>query len=81
MKKKYSFAKKRKKEEKLLYVQNYESSPPQDQATPLHVAARNNSVDAAKVLIDHGADVHARDKVSLRKKTSLFAQKTAWFRD
>ena len=53
----------------------------QNQRTPLHQAAYNNRVDAAKVLIDHGADVHARDKVSLRKKTSLFAQKTAWFRD
>ena len=44
-------------------------SPPQDQETPLHEAARNNSVDAAKVLIDRGAQVDARDKVSLNPRT------------
>ena len=45
-------------------------SPPQFQQTPLHVAALfNNSVDAAKVLIDRGAQVDARDKVSLNPRT------------
>ena len=44
-------------------------SPPQDQSTPLHVAAYNNSVDAAKVLIDRGAQVDARDEVSLNPRT------------
>ena len=44
-------------------------SPPQDQYTPLHEAARNNSVDAAKVLIDRGAQVDARSKVSLNPNT------------
>ena len=28
------------------------------QETPLHYAADNNAVDAAKVLVDHGADVN-----------------------
>ena len=40
-------------------------SPPQWQQTPLHAAAYYNRVDAAKVLIDRGAQVDARDKVSL----------------
>jgi hypothetical protein len=44
-------------------------SPPQRQDTPLHRAARNNSVDAAKVLIDHNAQVDARDWVSLNPTT------------
>ncbi len=43
-------------------------SPPQDQSTPLHKAARYNRVDAAKVLIDRGAQVDARDKVSLNPR-------------
>ena len=43
-------------------------SPPQDQETPLHKAARYNSVDAAKVLIDRGAQVDARDEVSLNRR-------------
>ena len=30
--------------------------------TPLHYAARNNLVDATKVLLAHDADVHARSK-------------------
>ena len=44
-------------------------SPPQVQETPLHEAARYNSVDAAKVLIDRGAQVDARDSVSLNPRT------------
>ncbi len=44
-------------------------SPPQDQKTPLHAAAYNNSVDAAKVLIDRGAQVDARTSVSLNPRT------------
>ena len=43
-------------------------SPPQDQETPLHAAARLNRVDAAKVLIDRGAQVDARDQVSLNRR-------------
>ena len=43
-------------------------SPPQRQWTPLHYAALHNSVDAAKVLIDRGAQVDARDKVSLNPR-------------
>ena len=43
-------------------------SPPQYQSTPLHDAAATNSVDAAKVLIDRGAQVDARDKVSLNPR-------------
>ena len=34
----------------------------EDQCTPLHAAAVNNHVDAAKVLIDRGAQVDARNK-------------------
>ena len=44
-------------------------SPPQGQRTPLHHAAYNNHVDAAKVLIDRGAQVDARDEVSLNPRT------------
>ena len=44
-------------------------SPPQDQDTPLHVAAFHNRVDAAKVLIDRGAQVDARNEVSLNPRT------------
>ncbi len=44
-------------------------SPPQDQRTPLHEAALDNHVDAAKVLIDRGAQVDARDRVSLNPRT------------
>ena len=43
-------------------------SPPQNQRTPLHVAAAPNSVDAAKVLIDRGAQVDARGQVSLNRR-------------
>ena len=43
-------------------------SPPQVQQTPLHKAAWNNSVDAAKVLIDRGAQVDARNEVSLNRR-------------
>ena len=32
-----------------------------DGLTPLHDAARENSLDMAKLLIDHGADVNATD--------------------
>ena len=44
-------------------------SPPQAQWTPLHKAAAYNRVDAAKVLIDRGAQVDARDSVSLNPRT------------
>ena len=40
----------------------------QNQRTPLHGAAYNNRVDAAKVLIDRGAQVDARNKVSLNRR-------------
>ncbi len=33
-----------------------------DKWTPLHWAARNNSLDAAKVLLAHGADVNTENK-------------------
>ncbi len=37
--------------------------------TPLHLAAYKNSVDAAKVLIDRGALVDARNDLSLNPRT------------
>jgi ankyrin repeat protein len=36
--------------------------------TPLHCAANYNAVDVAKVLVAHGADVNARDKVTLNPR-------------
>ena len=36
----------------------------QSQQTPLHVAAYDRNADIVKVLLEEGADVNARDKVS-----------------
>jgi hypothetical protein len=54
------------------------SHPHRTSARPLHQAAYNNRVDAAKVLIDHRADVHARDKVSLNPRTQGETAQCAW---
>jgi ankyrin repeat protein len=35
-----------------------------DHATPLHLAARNGKHEFIQVLLNHGANVHARDKWS-----------------
>jgi ankyrin repeat protein len=35
-----------------------------DHATPLHLAARNGKREFIQVLLNHGANVHARDKRS-----------------
>ena len=36
----------------------------QGQSTPLHAAARYDHADIMKVLLEEGADVNAKDKVS-----------------
>ena len=36
----------------------------QDQWTPLHVAAANSRSDIVKILLEEGADVNVKDKVS-----------------
>ena len=33
-----------------------------DHSTPLHLAAQYSSVKAAQLLLEHGADIHARNK-------------------
>ena len=40
--------------------------PPQYESAPLHDAAFCNRLEVAQVLLAHGADVNARDKVSLK---------------
>ena len=40
-----------------------------DHQTPLHYAAKYNSVDALKVLVGHGGDIQAQD---VMKRTPLF---------
>ena len=46
--------------------------PPQDKWAPLHHAAHGNSLEVAQVLLAHGADVNARDKVSLKPNTCVY---------
>ena len=46
--------------------------PPQYEYAPLHVAAENNRLEVAQVLLAHGADVNARDKVSLKPNTCVY---------
>jgi hypothetical protein len=53
-------------------------SPQQSQQTPLHKAARNNHVDAAKVLIARGALVDARNEVSLNPRTQGEKAQCTW---
>jgi ankyrin repeat protein len=53
-------------------------SPQQFQRTPLHHAALNNHVDAAKVLIARGALVDARDTVSLNPRTQGEKAQCTW---
>ena len=35
----------------------------QNHLTPLHLAARESSTDIVQLLIDKGADIHAKDEV------------------
>lgn len=48
------------------------------QSTPLHLAAGYNRVKTVQLLLQHGADVHAKDKgyssVSLTPRASLQMQ-------
>ena len=46
--------------------------PPQYESAPLHYAAWYNSLEVAQVLLAHGADVNARDKVSLKPNTCVY---------
>ena len=46
--------------------------PPQYGRAPLHWAALKNSLEVAQVLLAHGADVNARDKVSLKANTCVY---------
>ena len=40
----------------------------ESQWTPLHRAAEQNVVDVAKILVAHGAELNARDEVSLSRE-------------
>lgn len=42
----------------------------QDELTPLHCAARNGHVRIIEILLDHGAPIQAKTKVSLHRKST-----------
>lgn len=40
----------------------------QDELTPLHCAARNGHVRIIEILLDHGAPIQAKTKVTCKQK-------------
>lgn len=44
----------------------------QDELTPLHCAARNGHARIIEILLDQGAPIQAKTKVSMQYRTRLF---------